>query len=132
MTEQLRQFVRERAQFRYEYCRMPERLLPFHRFEADHIRPEKFGGSTSEENLAWSCLPCNRHKGPLVAGHDPDSSELVRLFNPRSDAWDEHFQYRAPHIVGRTAIGRASAWALEMNSPDYVELREALGQSFVV
>jgi hypothetical protein len=39
-----RQLVRERAQFRCEYCRMPERLLRFHRFEADHIRPEKSSG----------------------------------------------------------------------------------------
>lgn len=131
MTEELRQFVRERAQFRCEYCRVPERLLPFHRFEADHIRPEKFHGPTSAENLAWSCLACNRHKGPLSAGHDPESSEVIRLFNPRSDAWEEHFLYRAPLIIGRTAIGRATVWALEMNSPDYVELREALGEWFV-
>ncbi|MBI4324147.1 MAG: HNH endonuclease [Chloroflexi bacterium] len=131
MTETLRQIVRERAQFRCEYCRMPERLLPYHRFEIDHIRPEKFGGLTSAENLAWACLSCNRHKGPLVAGHNPDSSQLVRLFNPRGDTWEERFVYRPPHIIGRTAIGHATAWALEMNSSDRIELREALGQWFV-
>jgi hypothetical protein len=131
MTDELRQFVRARAQFRCEYCRMPERLLPFHRFEADHIRPEKFAGLTSPENLAWACLSCNRHKGSLVAAHDPDSSELVRLFNPRSDVWEDHFTYRAPRIVGRTAIGRATLWALEMNSADYIELRQALGELFM-
>ncbi len=130
MTGDLRQFVRARAQFRCEYCRMPERLLPFHRFEADHIRPEKFAGQTSAENLAWACLSCNRHKGPLIAAHDPDSAELVRLFNPRLDRWAEHFEYRPPRLVGITAIGRATAWALSMNSPDYLELREALDQLF--
>jgi len=110
---------------------MPERWLPFHRFEADHIRPEKFAGPTTAENLAWACLSCNRHKGPLIAAHEPDSSELVRLFNPRSDAWEDHFDYHAPRIVGRSAIGRATVWALEMNSSDYIELRKALGELFI-
>jgi HNH endonuclease len=130
MTDELRQFVRARAQFRCEYCRMPERLLPFHRFETDHIRPEKFAGQASAENLAWACLSCNRHKGPLIAAHDPDSTELVRLFNPRLDRWEEHFEYRPPRLIGITAIGRATAWALSMNSPDYHELRGALGRMF--
>jgi hypothetical protein len=33
MTAELRESVRNRAQFRCEYCRLPERLLPSHRFE---------------------------------------------------------------------------------------------------
>lgn len=132
MTDELRQFVRERAKFRCEYCRMPERLLPFYRFELDHIRPEKFAGPTTAGNLAWACLSGNRHKGPLTAAHEPDSSQLVRLFNPRSDVWEDHFAYDAPRIIGRTAIGRATAWALERNSSEYLELREALGELFIV
>jgi hypothetical protein len=109
---------------------MPEQWLPFHRFEAEHSRPHKFEGRTEAENLAWACLWCNRHKGPLMAGIDPDTSELVRLFDPRRDVWEEHFAYEPPHIVGITEIGRVTAWALAMNSDDYVELRNALGDSF--
>jgi hypothetical protein len=109
---------------------MMERWLPFYNFEPDHIRPEKFGGSASDDNLAWSCLSCNRHKGPLVGGHDPDSLELVRLFHPRQDTWEDHFAYDSPYIVGLTAIGRTTVWALGMNSGEYVELRQTLGSLF--
>lgn len=130
MTEALRQAVRERAQFRCEYCRMSERLLVFHRFEIDHIRPQKFGGAELLENLAWACLSCNRRKGPLMAALDPDTSQLVRLFDPRSDIWDEHFVYEPPRILGKTAIGRVTTWALGMNSEEYLDLREALGDFF--
>lgn len=130
MTAELREPVRSRAQFRCEYCRLPERLLPYHRFEADHIRPEKFDGTSTLDNLAWSCLHCNRHKGPLVAGHDPDSPEVIRLFNPRIDRWEEHFRYLAPRIEGVSAIGRTTVWALEMNASEYVELRRELGTDF--
>jgi hypothetical protein len=130
MTEALRQLLRDRAQFRCEYCRMPERLLPFHAFEADHILPVKFGGVTEPDNLAWSCLSCNRHKGPLMAGLDPDTSQLTRLFNPRSDVRENHFAYRPPLMVGRTDIGRVTAWALAMNSEEYIELREVLAEFF--
>lgn len=130
MTDPLRQLVRERAEFRCEYCLMPERLVAFHRFEPDHIRPRKFGGLTDPENLAWCCLSCNRHKGALLAGPDPDTSELVRFFNPRIDDWQEHFVYEPPRIVGSTPIGKVTVWALAMNSEEYVDLREALGELF--
>jgi len=37
------------------------------------------------ENLALACLHCNQHKGPNIAGRNPETGEIVELFHPRQD-----------------------------------------------
>jgi hypothetical protein len=94
--------------------------------QIDHIIAEKHRGRTVSENLAYACFSCNNHKGPNIAGLDPVTGELVALFNPRQNRWHEHFRWRGPELVGRTAIGRATIIVLEINLPDRVALRRAL------
>ena len=48
---------------------------------------------------------------------DPRTSR-VRLFHPRQDRWDEHFERNGVLIVGRTAVGRATVGLLKMNAAD--------------
>jgi hypothetical protein len=117
--------VWQRAQSRCEYCRLPVAAypLPFH---VDHIIARQHGGQTVTENLALSCLHCNRHKGPNIAGRDPATGELVRLFHPRQDQWGRHFEWRSAELVGRTAIGRITIQVLAINDPDFLAVREAL------
>jgi hypothetical protein len=55
---------------------------------------------------------------------DPESGALVRLFHPRQDQWDEHFERNGVIIVGRTAIGRATVGLLKMNAADRRRIRE--------
>jgi hypothetical protein len=76
--------VRRRAGDACEYCQLPASLsaLPF---EIDHVIAQKHGGPTIESNLALSFFYCNSYKGPNIAGIDPRSGRLVRLFNPRRD-----------------------------------------------
>lgn len=113
MSEALRQQVRERADRRCEYCRLSEAELSLWPFHLDHIvAGQHFGSATSAENLAWACQRCNLHKGTNLSAVDPDSTNVVRLFNPRSDRWLEHFQIAAARIEGRTATGRATVWLL--------------------
>lgn len=114
-----------RAGGRCEYCRFPMAVsrLPFH---CDHIIAEKHGGRSDESNLAWACFRCNMRKGPNIAGLDPVSGALVRLFHPRQDAWDEHFEWGGPWLRGKTAIGRATLTVLEVNDADVVAVRESL------
>ncbi|MBI4600414.1 MAG: HNH endonuclease [Planctomycetes bacterium] len=69
---------------------------------------------------------CNLHKGPNIAGLDPHTGRLVRLFHPRRDAWADHFEWRGPLLLGRTPVGRVTVVVLAMNHPDQVTLREAL------
>lgn len=58
--------------------------------EIDHIIAEKHGGCTEAENLALSCTLCNKHKGSDIASVDPETGEIVPLYNPRQKKWNEH------------------------------------------
>ncbi len=126
MSPRLRQSVRERAAGRCEYCRFHEEDLPFWPFHVDHVIAGQHGGADDAENLAWACQRCNLCKGTNLTAIDPDSSEIVRLFNPRRDKWTEHFVMAGNQIVGLTPIGRATSWLLEMNSEERLELRTEL------
>jgi len=99
--------------------------LPFH---ADHIVARQHGGRTVLENLALACLHCNRHKGPNIAGTDPNTGEIVRLFHPRSDRWNDHFEWTGAALTGRRTIGRVTIQVLAINDPDFLAVREALIQ----
>ncbi len=122
---ELRERVRERANRSCEYCLLAEEQALFG-FEADHIIGEKHRGLTVADNLAWSCLPCNRFKGPNIASLDPITGELVPLFNPRTQIWAEHFRIDATQIVPLTPEGRVTVEVLKLNSTKRVEVRETL------
>jgi hypothetical protein len=95
-------------------------------FEFDHITARKHRGRTTAANLAFSCYYCNAHKGPNLAGIDPESRQIVPLFNRRESAWHEHFEWHGPIILGKTPSGRATVRVLAMNTVQRVELRAAL------
>jgi hypothetical protein len=78
------------------------------------------------ENLAWSCLHCNKHKGPNIASIDPVTGELVPLFHPRLQRWERHFSWRGAVLVGRTRVGRATVRVLAVNDPNRVAFRAEL------
>ena len=71
-------------------------------------------------------MHCNRFKGPNLAGRDPDTEEIVRLFHPRSDRWAEHFSWEGPELKARTQIGRVTIAVLVINDPEVVAVRRAL------
>lgn len=108
-----------------EYCRLPQQFDPLP-FQIDHIIAEQHGGLTVRENLSLSCLYCNKHKGPNIAGIDSQTRKLVRLFHPRRDKWSRHFRWDGPLLVGRTAVGRTTIAVLAINDSANVALRAAL------
>ena len=126
MEPDLRRSVRDRAGNRYEYCGLRQEHAPLALYTIDHIIPKKHGGSDDLANLALACYRCNIHKGPNLAGIDPDSGEMVALFNPRQQVWPDHFVREGAFIVGRTPVGRTTVRVLVMNAPEHVELREKL------
>ena len=69
---------------------------------------------------------CNYHKGPDIAGLDPKSRKLTKLFNPRRNRWAAHFEWEGPLLLGNTAIGRTTLYVLAINHTDRVELRRLL------
>jgi 5-methylcytosine-specific restriction endonuclease McrA len=126
MDELLAEQVRRRASYICEYCRMPQVYYPTIPFPIDHIIARQHGGPTRLGNLALSCLHCNSHKGPNIAGIDPKSKKLTKLFNPRRHKWARHFRWHGPYLAGRTAIGRVTIAVLAMNDPEAVQVRQAL------
>lgn len=72
------------------------------------------------------CFFCNTYKGPNIAGIDPVSMQVARLFHPRKDRWGRHFRWDGPLLVGLTRSGRATIAVLEINQPEFVAWREIL------
>ena len=121
----LRRAVVRRAKHCCEYCGIADAatLVPH---EPDHIIGEQHGGATSLENLAYACFRCNRFKGPNIATRDPETGNLVPLFNPRQDRWLEHFRLDGVEIVPLTPIGRGMAALMRFNDEQRLLLRAEL------
>ena len=50
----------------------------------------------------------------------------MRLFNPRTDRWDEHLRWSPTYtrLIPRTAIARATVAALTLNADVFVKARQ--------
>jgi hypothetical protein len=92
----------------------------------EHIIAKQHGGSEEPGNLALACHRCNLRKGPNLTGIDPLTNELVALFNPRRDQWQDHFRIRIVRIEGTTSIARATVQVLAMNDARRLDLRQEL------
>ena len=125
MEKSLAELVRWRARERCEYCQLPQAFSSF-RFQIDHIIAQQHLGPTTEDNLALACYLCNHHKGPNIAGFDLVTESIVALFNPRRDAWYEHFQWDGPVLAALTPTGRVTVHVLAMNLDRQIELRSEL------
>ena len=117
--------VRQRAGNRCEYCRLPQEFSGL-RFHVEHVVARQHRGTDDSGNLALACPECNLHKGTNLAGMDPDTGRQTSLFNPRRESWDDHFVLTDGSIVGKTPVGRTTAWLLEMNTGDRLRLRQQL------
>ncbi|MBW4511077.1 MAG: HNH endonuclease [Scytonematopsis contorta HA4267-MV1] len=124
ISEQLRRQVIIEADYRCEYCKTSSRVTgqpPV----IEHIFPRTLGGTDERENLAASCYRCNEFKGAKTHATDPETGQLVALFNPQSQIWTEHFAWvnGGTHVAGLTPTGRATVMALRLNNENIVESR---------
>jgi hypothetical protein len=125
MEKDLEREIRRRANNRCEYCLMPEAASVL-KHVVDHVIARQHGGQTTLENLALCCGRCNLYKGPNIAGLDPETGQLTRLVNPRTDVWIEHFRQEGPILVGLTPVGKTTASVLAFNHPARVQARRLL------
>ena len=125
IAPELRRLVAERAGRRCEYCLLPQ-AVALHRHEPDHIIPLQHGGETDGDNLALACLRCNRYKEPNVGSIDPLTGQLVPLFHPRPQVWEQHFQIVDALIKPLTPEGRVTVRLLRLNEPDRLAERQRL------
>ena len=122
---ELRRLVVARAEGICEYCLIAEDDT-FYGCQADHIISEKHGGATTADNLAMACVFCNQAKGSDVGSIDWDGNTFVRFFNPRTDAWADHFALVEGRIEGTTPTGVVTARILGFNSADRASERRVL------
>ena len=127
VSEELRRWVRDRAEWTCEYCLLHEddALTPH---QIDHVINRKHGGLSLLENLALACLRCNSFKGSNIASLGLDRHLVVSLFHPRRQRWIEHFEVRDSFIQSLTDTG-ATSRLLRFNSAARVEERMLLIRS---
>ena len=124
ISRELRQQVILEADARCEYCKTSSRVTGTP-LVMEHILPKSLGGTDDRSNLAAACYRCNEFKGTKIHSRDPESGQLVALFNPRHQRWSDHFAWYngGTHVIGKTASGRATVIALRLNNDQLVEAR---------
>lgn len=125
MAHPRHEFVRARAGGACEYCRLAEAFYSGPYF-TEHVIAKQHGGPDRDDNLAYACAHCGLHKGPNIAGLDPATGDLTRLFHPRTDEWSVHFEWSGHILVGRTPVGRTTVVVLAMNDAAHRVVRAAL------
>mgnify|MGYP001558078120 CR=1 FL=1 len=124
ISVELRERIAGQARNRCGYCRSAEKVtgVPL---EIDHLIPLSAGGSSREENLWLACRRCNSFKRSQTHALDVVTGQGVRLFNPRKQQWNRHFEWSqdGTRIIGKTACGRATVLALQMNNDLIVDAR---------
>ena len=125
IPSRLRSEVARRAGYRCEYCLIHEEDT-FYGCQVEHIISLKHGGTNDLDNFAYACAFCNYAKGANIATIIDDTKQLVRLFNPRHDRWQDHFRLEGAHIVPLTEIGEATVKVLGLNHPSRIMERELL------
>lgn len=121
----LRALVEERAGRRCEYCHAPQDVCGY-RYHLDHIIPSSQGGPDVPANRALACAACNLAKVNKTLGTDPESGAAVALYDPRSQAWQDHFRWAKDRetLIGLTPTGRATVMALDLNNDLRKEARQ--------
>ncbi|HKQ75157.1 MAG TPA: HNH endonuclease signature motif containing protein [Blastocatellia bacterium] len=109
---------------RCSYCLASQRYV-LSKLEIEHIIPVTLGGNNDELNLCLACRLCNLYKSIQMDAVDPVTKANVALFNPRTQAWSDHFHWSQDGaiIIGVSPIGRATVEALRLNNEIAVEVR---------
>jgi 5-methylcytosine-specific restriction endonuclease McrA len=124
IPESLRRQVIEASGYRCEYCQTPSQVTGTP-LVIEHILPRTLGDTDERDNLAAAWYRCNEFKGAKTEALDPETQQLVPLFNPRTEPWNSHFLWGngGTHITGLTPMGRATVVALRLNNDNIVTAR---------
>lgn len=124
VSAEVRERVRRAAAEHCGYCLSRQEYV-LGRLQFEHIIPSAKGGTDDEDNLWLACSLCNSYKGTQTESIDPLTGAAVTLFNPRLDAWADHFRWtdKGALIEGITPCGRATVIALQLNNVLAVTVR---------
>ncbi len=123
ISEALRSEVTQRARGLCEYCQTAQLIVVT--MEIDHVIPVSAGGTTTIDNLCFTCRGCNGFKLDAQTALDAQTSQVVPLYHPRLERWADHFVWSEDglHVIGKTASGRATIDRLRMNRDGVVAAR---------
>jgi len=124
VSQKLRDFITQRANYRCEYCRSPMWLTGI-AHEIGHIIPKINHGPTNKDNLCLTCLSCKGYKQAKIKAIDPKTKQTISLFQPRQQNWFTHFRWSndGTHVIGLTPCGRATVEGLNLNNPPTITAR---------
>lgn len=113
--------VHERADYTCEYCQTSQRVTG-QAMHLDHIDPD---GGDDLGNLCLCCANCNQSKLRVTSAIDPETDEIVPLFNPGTQVWTDHFEWMPNGLVlrGITPTGRATIERLKINRDRMIRAR---------
>jgi hypothetical protein len=125
VSKELRRLVVKRAENLCEYCLIQDTNGVS--FQIDHIISEKHGGSTTVENLCYSCIYCNLQKGSDLGSINWETGGIVRFYNPRRDFWGEHFRLNEEaKIEPITDVGEVTVRIFDFNNNERIVERQVL------
>ncbi len=124
ISDELRRKIAKAAKYRCGYCLMPQAIIPMP-LEIEHILAQSASGTDDENNLWLACRACNSYKHAKTHGFDQITNQEIALFNPRTQNWEDHFEFDSTtgEIVCKTACGRATSVALRMNEEQSISAR---------
>jgi hypothetical protein len=138
VTRQTRRLVLARARRRCEYCQISgwpltiDHIVPVGRWApplSAHNAPAPAAASRDAlDNLAAACWLCNRAKSDALTARDPLGQTDQPLFNPRTQRWEDHFDWSSSYatLIGTTATGRATVAQLRLNRREHRAQRALL------
>ncbi len=97
-------------------------------FACEHIILLALNGNNDLDNLANACGNCNGSKHAAISALDPITNQIVPLFHPRKDNWNDHFKWSHDllKMEGLTPTGRATIIRLKTNRQENLNLRSVL------
>lgn len=127
LTQHQREFIKQRANNRCEYCISQIKFSP-DPFSIEHIIPRSKGGTSDLDNLAIACQGCNNFKYSHTHAIDPITGKPVPIYHPRQQNWCDHFTWTkdATQMLGLTPTGRATIDRLLLNREGVTNLRRVL------
>lgn len=119
ITPEIRQQVRQRANFACEFCGVAE-VDTGGELTIDHYQPQTKGGRDELDNLIYSCARCNQYK----SDYWPSTENDLILWHPRQAAANPHFlELEDGRLHPLTAIGIFTIKRLRLNRPPLISHR---------
>lgn len=115
----IRQQVRQRANFACEFCGVTE-IDTAGELTIDHYQPQTKEGSDDLDNLIYSCPRCNQYK----SDYWPSTESDIFLWHPRQEEAKRHFlELENGELHPLTVVGTFTIKRLRLNRKPLISYR---------